>query len=111
LHHWQPASSVNTVKIPMQNGDTPAAADAKSVEALVRAAMPLFRGKPKGVQGAALADLLAMWLAGHLDPNDPEGEKTQLIREAMLEMHLVAVRALVPLNYKSQIEPQLKPKH
>jgi hypothetical protein len=52
-----------------------------------------------------------MWLAGHLDRDDPEGEKTARIREALLEAHLVAVRALIPINYKSQIEPQLKPKH
>ena len=111
MHHWQPASAVNTAKIPMQNRNTPADADAKSVEALVRAAMPLFAGKPEQVQSAALADLLAMWLAGHLDRDDPEGEKTARIREALLEAHLVAVRALIPINYKSQIEPQLKPKH
>ena len=82
--------------------------DANAVYNLVQAVMPLFKGKPQQVQGAALADLLAMWLAGHLDREDPEGERTERIREMMLEAHLVAVRALIPINYKSQVEPQLK---
>jgi hypothetical protein len=81
---------------------------AKSVEALVRKIMPLLKGKSPEVQGAALADLLAMWLAGHLDRDDPEGEKTRLIREATLELHLMAVRALIPINYEMQVKPQLK---
>jgi hypothetical protein len=85
--------------------------DAEAAYQLVQNVMAHFKGKPALVQGAALADLLAMWLAGHLDRDDPEGEKTELIREQMLEAHLIAVRALIPVNYKSQVEPQLKPKH
>jgi len=81
---------------------------AKSAEALVKKIMPLLKGKPPEVQGAALADLLAMWLAGHLDRSDPEGEKTALLREATLELHLMAVRALIPINYEMQVKPQLK---
>jgi hypothetical protein len=68
---------------------------------------PLFAGKPSPVQGAALADLLAMWLAGHFDANDPESEATEQIRETMLELHLRAVRDLIPVNYGALIEPQL----
>jgi hypothetical protein len=84
-----------------------AAGDAKAAMALVKAARPLFAGKPSEVQGAALADLLAMWLAGHLDQSgDPE--ETDRIRETALELHLAAVRALIPVNYASLIEPQLK---
>jgi len=82
--------------------------DAKAVQALVKKMMPLLKGKPPEVQGAALADLLAMWLAGHLDRSDPEGEKTALLREATLELHLMAVRALIPINYEMQVKPQLK---
>ena len=82
--------------------------DAKAVQALVRKIAPLLKGKPPEVQGAALADLLAMWLAGHLDRSDPEGEKTALLREATLELHLMAVRALIPINYEMQVKPQLK---
>jgi hypothetical protein len=83
--------------------------EAKEVEALVEAVRPLFVGKSPQVQGAALADLLAIWLAGHVIGDDPSA--TERIREEMLEAHLIAVRALTPINYETQIEPQLKPKH
>ena len=45
--------------------------DAKKVEALVKAVMPLFRGRSVQLQGAALADLLSIWLAGHVVPGIP----------------------------------------
>jgi hypothetical protein len=41
--------------------------------------------KPPYVQGAALADMLAIWLAGH-----PAG-----IHEELLRNHIAAVRALL----------------
>jgi hypothetical protein len=49
---------------------------------------PLLAGLPPQVQGAALADLLATWLAGH----EPE------LREALLDLHIHTVRELVPIN-------------
>ena len=79
---------------------------AKEVEALVNAVRPLFAGKSAGVQGAALADLLAMWLAGHVIREDSEASAR--LREQMLEAHLIAVRALVPVNYAGLIEPELE---
>jgi hypothetical protein len=75
-------------------------------EALARAIMPLLAGKDAGVQGAALADLLAMWLAGHFFLGDPE--RSERIREQMLAAHLETVRKLIQINYKMRIEPQLK---
>jgi hypothetical protein len=84
------------------------AAQADEVMALVEAVRPLFKGKAPEVQGAALADLLAMWLAGHFDANDPEGAATEQIRETMLELHLASVRDLIPINYLALIEPQLR---
>jgi hypothetical protein len=84
-----------------------AVAQADEVMALVEAVRPLFKGKAPEVQGAALADLLAMWLAGHFDANDPESAATEQIRETMLELHLRAVRDLIPVNYLALIEPQL----
>jgi hypothetical protein len=80
--------------------------DAKEVFELVAAIRPLLRGKSAQVQGAALADLLAMWLAGHVIQGDPE--ETKRMRETMLELHLVAVRALIDINYKTSVEPQIK---
>jgi hypothetical protein len=80
--------------------------DAKEVFALTSAVRPLFEGKSAQVQGAVLADLLAMWLAGHVQRGDPRA--TKAMREQVLEMHLVAVRALVDINYKMTVEPQIK---
>lgn len=78
------------------------------MEALVNELTPHLVGKPQQIQGAALADLLAIWLAGHLDREDPEGPKTEAVREMMLEAHLIAVRALIPINYESRVKPQLR---
>ena len=85
--------------------------EAEAVENLVKAIVPLLRGKSVQVQGAALADLLAIWLAGHVDHDDPEGQNSDRVREEMLELHLKAVRALIPINYQQYVAPQLKPKH
>jgi hypothetical protein len=63
-------------------------ADAHTAENLVDTIKPAFAGLPPAVQGAALADLLAIWIAGH----DPE------LREKVLEIHIEGVRALVPHN-------------
>lgn len=49
---------------------------------------PLLAGHHPAVQGAALADLLAMWLAGH----DAD------LRDALLENHIERVIELVPAN-------------
>jgi hypothetical protein len=80
--------------------------DANEVFALVSAIRPLLSGKPAQVQGAVLADLLAMWLAGHVHLGDPEA--TKRARELMLEMHIVGVKALIDINYEMTVEPQIK---
>jgi hypothetical protein len=49
---------------------------------------PLLAGQHPAVQGAALADLLATWLAGF----EPD------VREALLDNHVHTVRELVPIN-------------
>jgi hypothetical protein len=49
---------------------------------------PMLAGRDPGVQGGALADLLALWLAGH----------PPFVREAMIEMHIEMVRDLIPVN-------------
>jgi hypothetical protein len=66
----------------------------------------MFEGKPPEMQGAILADLLACWIAGHVSPGDDEA--TESHRELILQIHLAAVRALIPLNYRLYIKPQLK---
>jgi hypothetical protein len=79
---------------------------ANEAMALVNEIRPLFAGKSAQTQGAVLADLLAMWLAGHVIQGDPEGTKS--FREQALEIHIVGVKALIDINYKISVEPQIK---
>jgi hypothetical protein len=80
--------------------------EAYEVEALSRALAKKLIGRSVAVQGAALADLLAIWLAGHVNLDNPDD--SDAIRETLLEAHLVAVRALVPINYETRVKPRLK---
>jgi hypothetical protein len=57
---------------------------------------PILAGHPAPVQGAVLADLLATWLAGHIDKGS--SQRTDLLREELLRHHLRTVRLLVPVN-------------
>ena len=53
-------------------------------------------GEPAHLQGAALADLLATWLAGyHVEGN---ADATRNVRAELLAMHCSTVRQLVPVN-------------
>jgi hypothetical protein len=63
---------------------------------LCRQIAPLLAGKPANLQGAVLADLLAVWLAGHIAAGD--ARETDRLRENLLAMHLEYVRQLVPIN-------------
>jgi hypothetical protein len=81
---------------------------ATEVMELVAAIRPLLAGKNELVQSAVLADLLASWLAGHVMLGDPK--ETRKARKQMLKMHLVAVEALIDINYKMSVEPQIKAK-
>jgi hypothetical protein len=65
-------------------------ADAMATRAqeLVARIAPLLHGQGSSVQGATLADLVAMWLAGH-HPS---------IREQAMDNWLRTVGALIPLN-------------
>lgn len=68
-----------------------ASADERMVntaEDIVDTVKPVFAGAHPAIQGAALADLLAKFIAGH----DPE------LREKVLELHIEGVRELVPHN-------------
>jgi hypothetical protein len=49
---------------------------------------------------------LALWIAGHIAVGDPDA--TEAIREMMLKAHIESVRGMLPIEYKSVIEPQLK---
>ena len=81
-------------------------ADLDAVLALVEAVKPFFEGKPPEVQGAALAEMLSVWLAGHVNQDNPD--KSDRVRKAVLELHLKAVWRLVPINYEMVIKPRLQ---
>lgn len=59
---------------------------------------PLLAGLPPAFQGAVLADLLAIWLAGHFVPGDIDATRT--MRAELLATHLQGVRDLVNVNAK-----------
>lgn len=69
--------------------------EAFAADALVESLKPLFAGHNPGVQGAALADLLAIWLAGHIIVGDADATRT--LRAGLLAHHCSAVRMLVDL--------------
>jgi len=57
---------------------------------LAKQIAPMLAGKHPAIHGAALADLLAMWVAGH----PPQ------VRDEMLLMHIEKVNDLVLVNAK-----------
>lgn len=60
----------------------------ENVRKLCSEIYPLMHGKHPSEQGAALADCLAMWLAGH--PAE--------LREILLDHHVKRVKELLPIN-------------
>lgn len=69
---------------------------AQEAMAIAAAVKPLLAGKPPTVQGAVLAELLSLWLAGHVVPGDPAA--TAALRADLLARHCRVVRDLVPEN-------------
>jgi hypothetical protein len=70
----------------------------REVAAIVERICPLLAGHSPHVQGAALADLLALWLAGHHVEGDAAA--TRKMREALVQAHMVAVARLTKVNAK-----------
>jgi hypothetical protein len=71
----------------MSDGDKLREAESISLE-LRPIVFPKLRGKDPEVQGAVLADLVSVWLAGH----HPE------LRDEVLRMHTALVRELIPIS-------------
>lgn len=72
--------------------------DIKRVAIIVNQIKPLLAGHKPEVQGAVLADCLAIWLAGHYVSGDEDA--TRKLRADMLAMHLLDIEALVSVNAK-----------
>jgi hypothetical protein len=71
----------------------------REVLGLVDRIRPLLAGYPAEMQGAALADLLAIWLAGHYVEGDAVATRT--LRSDLLADHFTTVIQLTPLNAKT----------
>jgi hypothetical protein len=70
----------------------------REIAAIVDRVRPLLAGHSPEIQGAALADLLAIWLAGHHVAGDEDATRT--MRAELLAMHCGAVRNLTTVNAK-----------
>jgi len=67
-------------------------------EQLVRVIKPILARNPQGVQGTALMELLALFIAGH-HPS---------LREVALNTHIEVVRQMVPIC-EAELFPHGKP--
>jgi hypothetical protein len=73
-------------------------AHTREIAAIVDKIKPLLAGKSAEVQGAVLADCLAIWLAGHHVEGDEDA--TRKLRAELLAMHCSVVRELTAINAK-----------
>jgi hypothetical protein len=71
-------------------------AEVAVTEEIVNRMRPNLAGLPPHLQGAILADLLALWLAGHHVAGDERA--TGELRWRLLESHLELVKKLIPEN-------------
>jgi hypothetical protein len=69
--------------------------DAEVAAKIAERAKPIFAGHSPEVQGAVLADLLALWLAGHQTGDSASNAQ---LRNLLLTAHIEAVRELIPVN-------------
>jgi hypothetical protein len=65
---------------------------------------PLLAGHPPEVQSAVLADLTAMWLAGHQDFFHPESDDVKKLRRQLFARWCEMVLDLVPINVARLLE-------
>jgi hypothetical protein len=79
---------------------------ADAAEALAKACYPILAGQGALVQGAALAELVARHLAGHVILGDPA--KTKQLRAELLDEFVKTVRDLVPIIDEGEIQPHIK---
>jgi hypothetical protein len=68
------------------------------IAAIVDRIRSLLASKPAEVQGGVLAELLAIWLAGHHVEGDEDA--TRKMRAELLAMYCTTVRQLTAVNAK-----------
>lgn len=71
---------------------------------LVEKIAPLLAGYPPHVQSAVLADLMAMWLAGHQDFANHESDDVKKLRKQLFGLWCKTVLDLVPVNVARLLE-------
>ena len=74
----------------------------KLVQLLTEHGKTLFAGGDPDVVGAALADLLAIWITSHHAENR---NATSLMRARLMRFHIKSVRQLVALYSRKEITP------
>ena len=80
--------------------------EARAAAKLAKRCYPIFAGQEAEIQGAALADLVARHLAGHVAIGDEEA--TEAMRAFLLEAFIIAVKQLVPIVDAADIQPELR---
>jgi hypothetical protein len=79
---------------------------ARAAGKLAKRCYPIFKGQDPDIQSAALCDLVARHLAGHVAIGDAEA--TAQMREMLLEAFIIAVKQLVPIVDAAEIQPELR---
>jgi hypothetical protein len=69
----------------------------EEVLAVAERIKPILAHHHPTLQGAVLAELLSIWIAGHVA--DTKGN-TRKLRKEVLNMHVEQVRKLIPINAK-----------
>jgi hypothetical protein len=80
--------------------------EAEAANELAESMRPLLSGKGSMLQGAALAELVAMWLAGHIV--DGNAKATDRARRTTLRMFVETVVKLIPVMEREVIAPKLE---
>jgi hypothetical protein len=83
-----------------------ASAAAKLSQEICAKIAPLLANNAPEVQSAALADLTAMWLAGHFVNNNIA--ETRKLRQLLLHEHIKLIQQLIPLNEKKLLQGLIK---
>jgi hypothetical protein len=71
-----------------------------------KACHPILAGEPNSIQSAALVDLVASHIAGHVVPGNPK--QTAILRAELLDLFMDAVKQLIPIADAEVIQPELK---
>jgi hypothetical protein len=78
---------------------------ADEAEALAKRCFPILAGHDRMVQGAALAELVAHHIAGHVILGDRG--KTEALRAMLLKEYIKAVEGLIPILDEDVIQPEI----